>query len=48
MQVTRSMARARLKDWETSTLEDGEYGRILTIKGTWLDLHFRRLLLVPV
>lgn len=48
MQVTRECYRGQTKDWKLDPEGDGEYGRILTKGVTWLDLHFRRLLLVPV
>lgn len=48
MQVTRELYRGQTKDWKLDSEGDGEYGRILSKGVTWLDLHFRRLLLVPV
>lgn len=47
MQVTRELYRGQTKDWKLDPEGDGEYGRILSKRVTWLDLHFRRLLLVP-
>lgn len=48
MQVTRELYGGQTKDWKLDPEGDGEYGRILSKGVTWLDLHFRRLLLVPV
>jgi len=45
MQVTRELYRGQTKDWKLDPEGDGEYGRILSKGVTWLDLHFRRLLL---